>query len=207
MWAEAFAGASRVLYWPFALPSERIPGASSWLRDALHELSIVVDLSTWKDLGEHHTDELSHFDLLFVGGGTTSKLASHIEEHRFGDAVRGFLEAGGTYYGGSAGAVLSCAEITLASQIEDDPRAAGMPGLGLVQGISVLPHADKYARARARDLADSLGQDVLALPEAAGVAIVDHTVRAIGPDIVRLVAPGGITRTLRAGESASLRAE
>jgi dipeptidase E len=206
VWAEAFAGATRVLYWPFALPSERIPGASSWLRDALRDLSIDVDLNTWEDLAGHHADELSHFDLLFVGGGTTSKLASHIEEHRFGDAVRGFLAAGGTYYGGSAGAVLSCAEITLASQVEDDPQSAGMPGLGLVQGISVFPHSDKYPSTRARDLADSFGHDILALPEAAGVAIVDHTVRAIGPDIVRLVAPGGITRTLRGGESASLRA-
>jgi dipeptidase E len=150
---------------------------------------------------------MAEYDLLFVGGGTTSRLADHIRQHEFVDPIREFLAAGGIYYGGSAGARLPCAEITLASHIEDDPHSAGKPGLGLVQGISVFPHADKYPPERPVEVARALGHDVLVLPEASGVAIVDHTLRAIGPDTVRLVvAAEGATRTLRAGDTVSLNA-
>lgn len=134
VWVEALADATRVLYWPFAHPADRIPSASSRLREALHDRSIDVDVDTWEHLGGQHGDELRSYDLLFVGGGTTSKLVRHLSDHEFVEAVRDFLAAGGIYYGRSAGALLPCDEITLASYVEDDPRAAELHGLGLLRG-------------------------------------------------------------------------
>ena len=205
MWAEAFEAATRVLYWPFALPDERIPTAGSWLQDALLDLSIGVHLDTWEHLGGHDVDELAGYDLLFVGGGTTSKLVTHLQENKFADAVRDFLAAGGTYYGGSAGALLACDEITLASHIEDDPQSAGMPGLGLVHGVSVFPHADKFPIHRPVEVARLLGHSVLVLPESSGVAVGDGTLRAIGPGTPQLVTQVGRSiQALRAGETVVL---
>jgi peptidase E len=190
VWREAFSDITRAVYWPFALPDNRIPEATSWLHTALHDLGITVHIDIWPSLDQHSPGDLRPYDLLFVGGGTTSKLAAHIQTHHFEQAVIDFVTNGGVYLGGSAGAILACDEITIASLIEDDPAARGMAGLGLVHGLSVYPHADTYSADPAQ-LARELGHDVIALPEASGVAIRDGELRAIGPGTIRLLTDGG----------------
>lgn len=196
VWREAFSGITQAVFWPFALPDDRIPAAESWLHTALRDLGITVHIDVWPSLDQHSPGDLRPYDLLFVGGGTTSKLAAHIHTYHFEQAVVDFVANGGVYLGSSAGAVLAGDEITVASLIEDDPAARGMAGLGLVHGLSVYPHADTYSADPAQ-LARELGHDVIALPEASGVVVRDGDLRAIGPGTVRLFTDGGATqRTL-----------
>src|SRR5439155_22807477 len=78
VWRAAFAGVCQVLYWPFALPDDRIPGAPDWFRNGLAELGIEVEVDPWSSLAGHDPAELAAADLIFVGGGPPSKLASHL---------------------------------------------------------------------------------------------------------------------------------
>lgn len=195
VWREAFSGITHAVYWPFALPDDRIPGAEAWLRNALRDLDINVNIDMWPSLAERSPAELESYELLFVGGGTTSKLAAHVQAYGFTQPVIDFVAGGGGYLGGSAGAILACDAITIAALIEDDPAARGMAGLGLVPGLSVYPHADTFSADPAQ-LARELGHDVIALPEASGVAIRDGEMRAIGPGTVRLITDGGATERI-----------
>ncbi|MFT3942743.1 MAG: Type 1 glutamine amidotransferase-like domain-containing protein [Ancrocorticia sp.] len=191
VWQRALHGVDRVLYWPFALPDNMLPGAEEWLTSSLRELGINVEVETWESLAGHSPDELAGFDLLFVGGGSTSKLAQHIRDHEFEVAIHRYLEGGGTYYGGSAGAVLAADSIDIAALVDNDPEAEGVNGLGLLRDISILPHANFFSSERQQETARELGQKVLLLPEDSGVMYDGDTLRAIGPGEVRFMAPDG----------------
>jgi peptidase E len=203
VWAEAFEGISRVCYWPFAMAGDRLTDADRWIRESLLALGLEADVDTWPKLEGHNTGELREFDLLFVGGGLTSRLASEIARNGWNDSVRQFISGGGRYLGGSAGAILPCEEITLASLVEEDPAALGMSGLRVLAGLSVFPHADRYTPAQHRAVAGTLGHIVVCIPEASGVAVADGELRAIGPDPVTIL-DGRERTTLIAGETAPL---
>lgn len=199
MWRLAFAGVHTVVYWPFALPDERVASASDWFRGALAELGIKADVDAWLTLAGRTAAELESADLLFVGGGTTSKLLEHIRYHDFADRVADFVEHGGRYYGGSAGALIAGESIAIAALADNDPAAADRPaGLGLISGVTVLPHADTFAAAEITSWARELGEPIVAIPEAGGVDIRGDHWTVVGPGSVllargdrhRFVAPG-----------------
>lgn len=196
VWRGSFAGASTILYWPFALPDERIPAAAGWFIGALVDQGITADVTTWESLDDHRSREIADFDVIAVGGGLTSKLAGHIRAHQFDEPLADYIRAGGTYYGGSAGAILPCAEITLAGLIEDDPASADAPGLGVLRDAAIFPHADTYPRELAAQLASRLGYDLIALAEDSGVRVDGTELTAIGPGVVRRTRTDGSTTTM-----------
>lgn len=196
VWKLAFGGADSILYWPFALPDERLPAAARWFSDALKECGIRACVTVWETLAGHHATELASFDVIAVGGGLTSKLAGHVRAHHFGTPLTDYIRSGGTYYGGSAGAILPCADISLAAMVEHDPEAATMPGLGLLNDVAILPHADVFAEDLPEKLAARLGVDVVSLPENSGLRTTGSAFSAIGPGIVRRTSPDGSCRRL-----------
>lgn len=194
VWAEAFAGAGRVVYWPFALPSTMAGGAAGWLAAALAGLGLAVDdLDVWPSLDGRRPRELARADLLFVGGGLTSRLAAQVREHGFADAVRDHVHGGGRYYGGSAGAVLCGESLEIAALADGDEDATGQAGLGLLRGAAVLPHADVFGLESSAAWARGLGRTVVAIPEASGLAVDGDRARVLGPDPVRVVRGAGAT--------------
>lgn len=188
MWRAAFAGVDRVIYWPFALPDSRIAAAPGWLAAALADLGIEARVDAWPSLEGHHPDDLDAADLLFVGGGTTSKLARHVRDYGFAQAVRDYVADGGRYYGGSAGALLASDSIALSALSDGDADAAMQDGgLGLVPGITVLPHADTVAVEDQHRWSIKLGRRLLAVPEASGVRISGPVCAVLGPEPVDVV--------------------
>jgi dipeptidase E len=182
VWRIAFAGVHKVVYWPFALPDERVSRASEWLRGSLAELGIQADVDAWVTLEGRTAAELESADLLFVGGGVTSKLLEHIRDYGFQDHVAAFVAQGGRYYGGSAGALIAGDSIAIAALADDDAGAAASPaGLGLFSGVTVLPHADIFAPADVRSWAAELGQRVVAIPEAGGLEVRSDRWTVVGP--------------------------
>jgi len=188
VWREAFSGARSVAYWPFALPEQQAAGAADWLRTALAELRIETEVEPWTTLDGHRAADLDHVDLLFVGGGSTSRLSQHIRDHGFTDVVREFVGSGGRYYGGSAGAVLACGSIAIAAFADGDEACQELSeGLGLVAGVSVLPHANTFSRQQWRAFAEMVDEPVLAVPEASGLRCTSGVCTVIGPEPVVLV--------------------
>jgi peptidase E len=188
VWRAAFAGIRRVVYWPFALPDERAGQAPEWLRNSLAELGSHAEVDAWLTLKGRTAAELSSADLLFVGGGLTSRLLEHICEHGFRGHVADYVEHGGRYYGGSAGAIVAGGSIMIATLADNDSRAAAsQAALGLFSGVTVLPHADTFALTDIQSWARQLNQRIVAIPEAGGVNIRGDEWMAVGPAAVALV--------------------
>ncbi len=197
VWRRALHGVDRLLYWPFALPDARLSDAEAWLTSSLATLDIDVEVATWHSLADHSPAELTDYDFLFVGGGSTSKLTHHIRDHEYGQAIRNYLTTGGHYYGGSAGAILTADSIGIAALVDEDTEAADVRGLGLIREVSVFPHADLFSLQRQQEVANALGHDVLLLPEASGAVFDGQVLRPIGPDAVYMLTPDGARSRLR----------
>jgi dipeptidase E len=188
VWQVAFAGLRNVVYWPFAWSGDELKGAPERMHGALARLGIQAEVDTWLTLVGHTAAELESADLLFVGGGETSKLLGHIREHGFGDHVATFVEHGGRYYGTSAGALVATESIVIAALADNDPPAAAFPtAMGLFCGVTILPHADTFAPSDIQSWARELSQRILAIPEAGGVDIQGDAWTVLGPDAAMLV--------------------
>lgn len=183
VWLEAYSGVERVLYWPFALTEPILDTADSWLRAALTSLKLApAEVTTWKSLNGHDPAEMDRFDLLHVGGGNTFRLLDHIRRYSFIDPVRDFVRMGGTYYGGSAGALVACGDIAIAAP--HDPNDVGLEdlrGLALVPTYSVLPHYDDRAAESSLAWARERHRVLLGIPERGGISYHNNTFTVIGP--------------------------
>lgn len=184
VWREAYSQVESVLYWPFALTEPLLDTADQWFRAALTSLELTASqVATWTSLEGHSAAELGRFDLLHVGGGNTFRLLDEIRRHSFLDPVRDFVRSGGSYYGGSAGAVVACEDIVVAAT--HDPNDVGLvdlTGLALVPTYSVLPHYHDGLAQWAQAWAREQHRTVLALSERGGIRYHDYAFTVIGPN-------------------------
>lgn len=185
LWREMLSGCRRLLYWPFALQADMLTGAEAWLRDQVLQQGSSAEIRTWTTLERKEPADLDGFDLLFVGGGNTFLLLHHLQAHGFVGPVRQWVEAGGNYYGGSAGAVLATDSIAIAEHADsNDVGLLDLDGLGLLSGVGLLPH---YTTDQ-EDLAHSISRDyalpIIAVPEAAGLVVEHGAARTVGPEAV-----------------------
>ena len=157
LWGKMLAGCQRLLYWPFALEGGMLAGAETWLRDQVARLGFSVEIRTWTALEGKHSADLDGFDLLFVGGGNTFLLLHHLQAHGFIGPVRQWVEAGGDYYGGSAGAILATDSIEIADHADsNDVGLVDLAGLGLLPAVGLFPH---YTTDQ-KDLVHSISRDL-----------------------------------------------
>ncbi|TNM61931.1 hypothetical protein FHN55_16590 [Streptomyces sp. NP160] len=197
LWGPMLAGRPRVLYWPFALDDGMLPGAESWLRGSLEKFQSGLDVVTWTSLEGHHRAEMTGFHLLFIGGGNTYDLLTHLRAHSALDWVRAHLDGGGALYGGSAGAILAGASIDIAAWHDENGTdlitSADLAGLGLLPGRVLLPHCTAADAPRAEEWAARHGLEVLGVPECSGLVVDGDDIVVSGPDPVWLFTPGGTT--------------
>jgi dipeptidase E len=191
LWRSMLAGKSRVVYWPFALPPERARTAEEWLIRGFRELDADVVVETWTDLSHHVPDQLASAELLFVGGGNTFRLLDHVRRNGFIDAVGQFVDAGGDYYGGSAGALLALSDVSLAlHRDENDLDLSDLSALGLVRSFDVLPHFTVAQLGDAIAWSSERKRSLLGIPERSGVVVHAGRVEVAGYEPVYEVAEG-----------------
>lgn len=200
---------TRIVYWPFALPAEICASADQWLRSNLDLLGVNYQLDTWQTLGDHEPSELHPelVDLLFVGGGNTFRLLDRVRRHGFVQPTRRFWNAGGDYYGGSAGAVLACESIEIADG--HDPNEVGLrdlTGLGLLAGVAVLPHFTDDQLANASEWASSRRTVVFGLPESVGLRCSDGKAAVVGVGRMTRIRAGVVER-FEAGTSVDVASQ
>ncbi len=185
VWDAMLRSRPRVLYWPFALGGDMLTNAEGWLSDSLAAHQPGLDLVTWTSLNGHHAEEMAGFDLLFVGGGNTFDLLAHLHRHDATGWAADFTAAGGAFYGGSAGAILSGQTISIASWY--DPNETGLAdhdGLALVPGVAVLPHYEVGQQQRAQVWSAEHDLAVLGVPETAGCMVANGQLQVLGTDPV-----------------------
>jgi dipeptidase E len=200
LWNEFLSPDLRIVYWPFALEPSAHADALAWLEGSLAAWGDFA-VSMWSSLAGRTAAELAAADLLFVGGGNTFALLDEVLRHDFLPVVRDRLRAGGAMYGGSAGAILAGADISIAASADaNDVGLTRTGALDLLGGLVVSPHYTPDQEAELAALSAADGRTVLAIPERSGVAVVDDMARTVGPEPVHLISPAGID-SRAAGES------
>lgn len=104
---------------------------------------VVIDVRTRGDADDPRwVEAVRGAGLIYLSGGKPSYLAETLRDSAVWHAIVGAWRAGASLAGCSAGAMV------LGGHIPDyrHPRSGGTPGLGVVPGISVLPHFDRYAK-------------------------------------------------------------
>lgn len=190
VWEHMLEGVSRLLYWPTALSGELLANAEKWLLTSLGSGS-TVEVTTWLDLSDHRGEALDGYDLVFVGGGNTYDLVDRFRRAEIAAPLARFLSGGGSYYGGSAGAIVAGQSVGLARGLDPNRHPdSDESGLGLVPA-DVLPHFDDTLRGRAESWsAGHPGRPVVCIPEASGVHIERDQMVVLGPEPVDLYVGG-----------------
>ena len=117
--------------------------------------------------------------LVVLPGGSPARLLDALTSTGLDDVLRDHVQSGGGVMGASAGAMVLGSWTVLP---EEGPALA--PGLGLAEGVVVVPH---WHGARDEWLA-VIGEGlVLGLPEESGVIVEDGRMTAVGVRDVRLV--------------------
>lgn len=193
LWSRMLTGRPRVLYWPFALTGPILGTADGWLRGRLADHLAAPTVSTWESLDGHTPDELSGFDLLWVGGGNTFRLLDHVRRHGFLEPVRQRVAEGLEFYGGSAGAVLACETITIAEGHDSNENAVSdLSALGLISGAAILPHYTIEQEPSARSWARLHGETVIGLPSRSGLAVSNSRAEVVGYEPAWLIDVDGV---------------
>ncbi len=160
----------------------------------------VVDERTAADPG--FAAAIAGADLVYLPGGDPGRAARSLRGTAAGRALLAAHARGATVAGASAGAMALCDRTWT--------RDGGAAGLGLVPGIVVVPHADRFtdmalARARERDVGTTVTSGTLALDERTGVVsrvITGAGVlwRVAGPGRAAWLAPGAPATVARDGD-------
>lgn len=191
---------TRIVYWPFALPLSMVPDADAWLRGNLDGIAALDELETWLRLDDHARSDLDAAHLLFGGGGNTFGLLDQVIRAGHLDPIRRFVAGGGDYYGGSAGAVLACDDIAIAEGHDPNDALLGdLTALGLLHGVSILPHFSEAQLESAREWAKSRQRTLIGLPEAVGLRHDNGIFTVVGHRAVHVMDPTSI-RSYPAGE-------
>lgn len=104
---------------------------------------VVVDVRVRADADdEGHVAAIAGAGLIYLSGGNPSHLARTLQGTRVWAAIVAEWRAGASLAGCSAGAM------AMGGYVPDvrHPKRGGVDGLGIVPGLRVLPHFDRYSR-------------------------------------------------------------
>jgi cyanophycinase-like exopeptidase len=104
---------------------------------------VVVDVRTRSDaMDERWVPLIERAGLIYLSGGNPTFLADTLRETPVWEAIRRTWLGGAGLAGCSAGAMAMGGSISFFRR----PGAEPMPGLGVVPGVRVMPHFDRYTR-------------------------------------------------------------
>lgn len=131
------------------------------------------------------------FDGIYIGGGNTYSLLHEFRAAGFLPVLRHAIHEGVCVYGGSAGAVVLGADISTVRQIDtNDVGLVDTKAVDVAGGLAVSVHYTRdHDQPISTDVAET-GLSVVAIPEDAGVVLIDDYIRATGSSPVMLFTPG-----------------
>jgi len=182
---ESLGTNKKVLYVPVAMNPNKYSWTDcmNWLNSALKEFgSVEINLLTM--LKGLSADFILQYDGIYVGGGNTFKLLQLINESGFGSLLKVFLESGGVYYGGSAGAIIMGKTIDTASHLdENEVELKDYAGLNLANGFSLWPHFKKDEQSAIK-VWRKMNTPVIGVGEDSAVMFKEGKCMAIGTNVV-----------------------
>lgn len=168
-----------LIYIPNAMKEERYSGCLEWFSSLASGLGIT-NFRMVTDL-ERYIEENPPCSGIYMGGGNTPRLLSHIRNSGFDAYLKGALSSGIPIYGGSAGAIVLGQTILTAPE-SDGSRREDTLGMDTLNGFSVVCHYD--GKEDMRPLCRELNTKIIAIPERSGIYIEDGNFEIIGHDPV-----------------------
>lgn len=138
-----------------------------------------IDFSMWNS-----GDNLPNFhdyDAVYVGGGNTYRLLSVLKKTGMLDLLRKFIDDGGIYYGGSAGAIIAGKSLLTVGE-ENLENYSNHIGMGLINNISVFPHFSNSEEQRyiVQNICINHALRIAALPENSGFVVDGRKISVYG---------------------------
>ncbi|HEX9548723.1 MAG TPA: Type 1 glutamine amidotransferase-like domain-containing protein [Acidimicrobiales bacterium] len=137
------SGIRQVLVLPTAAAYEHPDRSVQWAARYFAELGatvkglMVLRRSDAED--EANADAVRSARFVYLGGGSPLHLRSVLKDSKVWEALESAWQAGAVLAGSSAGAMVLCDPMI-------DPRGGALTlGLGLVEQLAVLPHADTWS--------------------------------------------------------------
>ncbi len=144
-----------------------------------------------------HAAALAGADLIYLSGGNPRHLIDTLRDSVAWTAIRAAYDGGATLAGSSAGA-MALAELVVAPRA---PEPTWQPALGLLPGIGILPHFDRFGGARTAPLIAAAPPHltILGIDEDTIVLVAAGVASVLGARAVTLLR-GGEATVFRAGE-------
>lgn len=175
---------ANILYIPVAMATTMIKKESSfdWFSKLISSHAgnnRDIDFSMWNS--EESLLNLHNYDAVYVGGGNTYRLLSVLEKTGMLNVLREYIEDGGVYYGGSAGAVIAGKSLRTVEEenLENYSRHNGMSFVG---NVSIFPHFSRNEEQEGiiQNICNSHTLKIAALPEDSGLIIDERGVNVHG---------------------------
>ena len=172
-----------LLYIPIALRGNRLfDYCEDWFKAVLNAHGRDdINVTTWKNIDAMQFTLLNEVSAVYVGGGNTWSLMKELVESGLDHYLKKYIEEGGLYYGGSAGAIV----LGLRVDTQDDPNTCDWStneGLNVLQGTSVACHVKDEDLEKVLNGLHSLGP-IIALSETAGVYFNGNTFSCYGSGV------------------------
>jgi cyanophycinase len=194
----AASGGSEVLVLPTAAayehPDRAVETARTWFAGLGGTVRPLPVLARADAMDEASAVTVREARFVYLSGGSPLHLRSVLKETPVWDALVAAWEEGTVVAGSSAGAMALCDPMV-------DPRGGALTvGLGLVENLAVLPHADGDVATHHRRTLELAGDDLVV------VAVAERTALLRDPDgSWRVAGAGGVT-VLLGGEDVGLKA-
>lgn len=153
------------------------------------EMCLELDSLDW--------DYIKNFDAIYIDGGNTFRLMDQVRKSHFYELVRKFIHHGGVINGDSAGAIILGSHLETAHfgehGDENEAELISYQGLNLLGDVAIHCHYEKSEKKQIADFVQEYGLPVIALNEAAGIAIENNSVSVIGKKKVDYYTLNGMT--------------
>ena len=121
---------------------------------------------------------MCEYDALYIGGGNTFKLLDFLYKNNLFEKIKAFYESGKPVYGGSAGAIIFGKDIRTVEE-ENDANYTYTAGFNFLRGRSCICHYKPVLDANVMDFVHRFGQEVIAIPEDAGIKMENGEITKI----------------------------
>jgi len=123
--------------------------------------------------------EVRDFDVIYVCGGNTFYLLKKVRETGFDKVIAEFVKGGKLYFGVSAGSILVCPNIDIASPFdENDVNISDLSGLNLTD-VVVSPHYCEEEKPIIEEFKKKSQYKIVPLTDSQGLLVVNGRTKII----------------------------